>query len=123
MVAGICQGLAAMRCECILDGDWKSYRMRLEENIRERIQYMKMKNLTPEQLQHQQKLKENRDKLKERKSRTHKLIVRGAIAEAAIPGAIDMTDEEFQRALFDAIGRSGDTVPCSPRESRGSDPR
>ena len=60
MVAGICQGLAAMRCECILDGDWKSYRMRLEENIRERIQYMKMKNLTPEQLQHQQKLKENR---------------------------------------------------------------
>lgn len=84
---------------------------------------METKNLTPEQLRNQQKLKENRDKLKERKNRTHKLIVRGAIAEAAIPGAIDMTDEEFQRALFDAIGRCGDTVPCSPQESHGSDPR
>lgn len=84
---------------------------------------METKNLTPEQLKNQQKLKENRDKLKERKNRTHKLIVRGAIAEAAIPGATDMTDEEFQRALFDAIGRYGDAVPCSPQESRGSDPR
>ena len=84
---------------------------------------METKNLTPEQLKNQQKLKENRDKLKERKNRTHKLIARGAIAEAAIPGAIDMTDEEFQRALFDAIGRCGDVVPCSPQESRGSDPR
>ena len=45
---------------------------------------METKNLTPEQLKNQQKLKENRDKLKERKNRTHKLIVRGAIAEAAI---------------------------------------
>lgn len=84
---------------------------------------METKNLTPEQLKNQQKLKENRDKLKARKNRTHKLIVRGAIAEAAISGAIDMTDEEFQRALFDAIGRYGDAVPCSPQESRGSDPR
>ena len=67
---------------------------------------METKNLTPE-----------------RKNRTHKLIIRGAIAEAAIPGATDMTDEEFQRALFDAIGRYGDAVPCSPQESRGSDPR
>ena len=79
---------------------------------------METKNLTIEQLKNQQKLKENRDKLKARK-----LIVRGAIAEAAISGAIDMTDEEFQRALFDAIGRCGDAVPCSPQESRGSDPR
>lgn len=61
---------------------------------------METKNLTTEQLKNQQKLKENRDKLKARKNRTHKLIVRGAIAEAAIPGAIDMTDEEFQRALL-----------------------
>lgn len=82
---------------------------------------METKNLTTEQLKNQRKLKENRDKLKARKNRTHKLIVRGAIAEAAIPGATDMTDEEFQRALFDAIGRCGDAVPCSPQESRGSD--
>ena len=84
---------------------------------------METKNLTPEQIKHQQKLKENRDKLKERKSRTHKLIVRGAIAEAAIPGAVDMNDQECQRALFDACGRCGNTVPCSPQESRGSDSR
>ena len=74
-----------MRCECILDRGWKSYKMRPEENTHERSQYMETKNLTPEQMKNQQKLKENRDKLKERKSRTHKLIVRGAIAEAAIP--------------------------------------
>ena len=84
---------------------------------------METKKLTPEQIKRQQKLKENRDKLKERKSRTHNLIVRGAIEEAAIPGAVYMTDEEFQRALFDAIGRCGNTVPCSPQESRGSDSR
>ena len=57
-----------MRCECILDRYRKSYKMRPEENTRERSQCMETKNLTPEQLRNQQKLKENRDKLKERKT-------------------------------------------------------
>ena len=65
----------------------------------------KKTTLTELQLKHQQQMKEQREKVKERKARTHRLIVRGAISEKAIEGAEEMTDEEFQDALYKAIGK------------------
>ena len=67
----------------------------------------KNNDLTELQLKHQQQMKEKRDAIKLRKQRTHRLIVRGAIAENAIEGALAMTDEQFQEALLQAICSSG----------------
>lgn len=67
-----------------------------------------MKNnndLTELQKKHQQQMKEKRDEIKERKARTHRLIVRGAIAESVIKGAENMTHEQFQQTLFSAFGK------------------
>lgn len=58
------------------------------------------KELTELQKKHQEEMKEKRDALKQRKARTHRLIVRGAIAEAVIPDAASMTDEQFQQELY-----------------------
>jgi len=55
---------------------------------------------------HQAQLREKREAIKERKARTHRLIVRGAMVEAIIPGADSMTDEELQAMLFEALGRA-----------------
>ena len=66
----------------------------------------KNNDLTELQLKHQQQMKEKRDAIKLRKQRTHRLIVRGAIAENAIEGALAMTDEQFQEALLQAIRKS-----------------
>ena len=65
----------------------------------------KNNGFTKLQLKHQQQMKEKRDTIKERKARTHRLIVRGAIAEKVIPNAESMTDEQFQVALYQAVGK------------------
>ena len=65
----------------------------------------KNNDLTELQKKHQQQMKEKRDAVKQRKARTHRLIVRGAIAEKVIPNAESMTDEQFQAALYQAVGK------------------
>lgn len=80
-------------------------------------------DLTELQRKHQQQMKEKRDAIKLRKQRTHRLIVRGAIAENAIDGALDMTDEEFQEALLRAVGKRSAIAPSYPQDSHGSGPR
>lgn len=81
----------------------------------------KNSNLTELQLQHQKQMKEKRDALKKRKARTHRLIVRGAIAENALGEAAEaMTDAQFEEALFQAVRKSAAVAPCLPPESHGS---
>lgn len=58
-----------------------------------------LEKYTELQLKHQQQLEENRTREKERKARTHRLIVRGAIAEGLIADAEIMSNEEFQEEL------------------------
>ncbi len=64
---------------------------------------------TDVQKQHQNELKNNRDKLLERKARTRRLIQHGAIAESFIDGSENMTPEvfkiELQRLLSSPSGR------------------
>ena len=82
-----------------------------------------MNGLTELQKLHQEQAKERRKAIKRRKARTHRLIVRGAIAEKMIPHAEDMTDEEFQHSLVKAVNAS-ESIATSPlQESRGSDLR
>ena len=83
----------------------------------------KNNNLTELQKKHQEQMKEKRDAVKQRKARTHRLIVRGAIAENAIDGALDMTDEQFQETLLRAVGKSGAIATSHPQDSHGSVPR
>lgn len=63
---------------------------------------MKNQEITELQRIHQQQMKDKRDALRERKARAHRLIVRGAIAEKLFSHAEDMTNEEFQQALYEA---------------------
>ena len=79
----------------------------------------KNNGLTELQMKHQQQMKEKRDAIKERKARTHRLIVRGAIAEKVIPNAESMSDEQFQVALYHAIGKD-DIATSHPQDSHGS---
>jgi len=79
----------------------------------------KNNGLTDLQLLHQQQMKEKREAIKRRKARTHRLIVRGAIAENAIEGSEDMTDEQFQNALFQLVGRGSAIATSSLQESLG----
>lgn len=51
------------------------------------------------QEKHRKQMADNRDKVKERKARTRRLIERGAIAESLIDGAKTMTNDEFARAM------------------------
>ena len=80
----------------------------------------KNNKLTELQLKHQQQMKEKRDAIKRRKQRTHRLIVRGAIAENAVEGALSMTDEQFQETLLRALGKSAAIVHGYPQDSHGS---
>ena len=79
----------------------------------------KNNDLTELQLKHQQQMKEKREAIKLRKQRTHRLIVRGAIAENAIDGSLDMTDEQFQETLLRAVGKSGAIATSHPQDSHG----
>lgn len=83
----------------------------------------KNNDLTELQKKHREQMRERRDAVKQRKARTHRLIVRGAIAEKAISGSEDMTDAEFQQALYLAIGKSAEDAPCHPQDSSGRNPR
>ena len=67
-----------------------------------------IKDLKNIQEQHRQQLKENRDKTMARKKRAHRLIVRGAIAEKLVGDAENMTDEDFQKALYSMLNKASD---------------
>lgn len=67
-----------------------------------------LKELQALQEKHRKELAENRAKVKERKTRAHRLIKRGAIAEGFVGGAEDMTDEEFYMALRRLCGMNCD---------------
>lgn len=54
-----------------------------------------------EQMKHRLEEIEMRDRVKERKARTHRLIGRGAILESSIPITINMTNDELKKYLFD----------------------
>lgn len=62
-----------------------------------------LKEIEEIQKRHREELKENRDRLNARKKRTHRLIVRGTIAESLIDNAEDITDEEFREILAKAL--------------------
>lgn len=47
------------------------------------------------QEKHRRQMADNRDKVKERKARTRRLIERGAIAESMIDGAAKMTNDDL----------------------------
>ena len=66
------------------------------------------------QKQHQEELREKRDKLKERKSRTRRLIQHGAIAEAFVQGSEDMSPETFKAALQKLLSPIGRRIPEGP---------
>lgn len=51
------------------------------------------------QEKHRRQMTDNRDKVRERKARTRRLIERGAIAESMIDGADKMTNDEFARVM------------------------
>lgn len=57
------------------------------------------------QEKHRRQMADNRDKVKERKARTRRLIERGAIAESMIDGAATMTNDEFVRIMRSMITR------------------
>ncbi len=79
----------------------------------------KNNDLTNLQLLHQQQMREKREAIKRRKARTHRLIVRGAIAENAIEGSAEMTDEQFQEILFRLVERANAIEASSLQESLG----
>lgn len=76
-----------------------------------------MAELTALQQKHQQQMQEKREAIRQRKARTRRLIVRGAMAEKVVAGAEKMTDEEFQSALHHAV------APSYPQDSYGSNLR
>ncbi len=83
---------------------------------------------------HRKQLKEQRDKVAARKHRTHRLIVRGAIAEHALgldeEHAAAISSEHFQTLLYCALNRQNLVDDNSAEDSQnpsgdahGSDPR
>gem|GEM_PF-866229 len=71
------------------------------------------------QKMHQEQMKEKRDKIKQRKARTHRLIIRGAIAEKLIDNAESLSDEAFQEALYELAKKSDVGATGSSPESSG----
>lgn len=74
------------------------------------------------QQKHREQVKANREKAKARKARTHRLIVRGAIAEQAIPKAETMTDEDFKSELYRRLAPNHYIIP-SPEKNCTETPR
>ena len=72
--------------------------------------------LKEKQARHREQMKANRDKLKERKARTHRLIVRGGMVESMISGADSMSDEEFRAVLYALI--FNEPVPALDKDRR-----
>lgn len=69
---------------------------------------MEKNELKKLQEQHRKQMRDNREKIKKRKERAHRLIVRGAIAEGLIANADAMTDEEFQQKLYQMVGKNSE---------------
>ena len=66
---------------------------------------MDMRNMTPEekalaQAQHRLEAMQARNRVKEQKARTRRLIQRGAILEKVLPQSLQMENEELQRYLY-----------------------
>ncbi|MBU5476546.1 DUF3847 domain-containing protein [Eubacterium sp. MSJ-21] len=56
------------------------------------------------QKKHREQMQSNRDRVQERKTRAHRLIVRGILAENAVgEDSAHMTDEEFKAAFYELI--------------------
>lgn len=94
----------------------------------------KLTEIQKKQELHRRQLKEQRDKTVARKHRTHRLIVRGAIAEHALSlseeRAVAISNEHFETLLYCALNHqnltSGSDAEASQNPSgdaRGSDPR
>ncbi len=60
------------------------------------IEDMSLKELEALQEKHRQQLEQNREKVKQRKARTHKLIVIGAEVAKMIPGYEKLDDEQLR---------------------------
>lgn len=69
------------------------------------------------QKKHQDELREKRDKLMMRKSRTRRLIQHGAIAEAFVKGSEDMEPEKFKEELQRLISPTGRRIQSGPERS------
>jgi len=87
----------------------------------DKIMERRINDITELQKKHQREMKQKRDAVRKRKARTHRLIVRGAIAEKFVKNAEDMTDTEFQKALIELM--NSDSNICHPQDSNGSSPR
>lgn len=105
-----------------------------EKNICISDDVRKLKEIQKKQELHRQQLKEQRDKTAARKHRTHRLIVRGAIAEHALgldeEHASAISSEHFETLLYCALnqqnlaGTSSTEASQNPSgDARGSDPR
>ena len=66
---------------------------------------MENNKYTELQLKHQRELREKREEFKQKKNRTRNLIIRGKIAERLIENAENMSNDEFEEALYDAMER------------------
>ena len=67
---------------------------------------MEEKKLEALQAKHREQLQEKRNQINERKARTRRLIIRGAIVEAALPEYVNLSNAEFQNKLYEAISRN-----------------
>lgn len=100
----------------------------ISENVKMLAEIQKKQEL------HRAQLKEQRDKTVARKRRTHRLIVRGAMAEHALDldeeHAATISNEHFETLLYCAlnqqnlVGDSNEKAVQNPSgDARGSDPR
>ena len=65
------------------------------------------------QAKHRLEAARARDRVKERKARTRRLIQKGAILESAMPETNSMTPDELSRYLQDlSVARSGNRTAC-----------
>ena len=60
---------------------------------------------TEEQLKHQRELRKKREEFKQKKNRTRNLIIRGKIAERLVENAENMSNDEFEEALYELFGK------------------
>ena len=67
---------------------------------------MSLQELDALQKKHRKQMQQNRADIQARKARTHRLIVRGAIAESFFCNAQDMTDQQFENLLRQLIFKS-----------------
>ena len=66
---------------------------------------------TKSQLQHQKELEVARERIRNRKKRTRRLLRTESIAESFFPGSDRLTPEEFQNLLSSRLSPSGRRNP------------